>query len=82
MLSQLEALAYRLNIDVRYELFAQEIEESKGGLLRLNDRYLIILNKRLPLKEQVDTLLKAIARFDIQGHYVRPALRELLEKAK
>jgi len=78
ILTQLEELAFRLGVDVRYEAFGEDIEQSQGGLLRLKDRHIILVNVEKSLEEQVKTLIKALRQFDIDDLYVRPALRDLL----
>ena len=82
ILSQLEALAYKLGVDVRYEDFEEDIENSLGGLLKLKGRHVILVNREKPLKAQVKTLIKALRKFNIQGLYVKPALRELLSSSR
>lgn len=76
----MEALAYSLGIVVRHERL--ENEESTfipGGLCRVKGKQLIILNAAAPASEKVQTLAKALRRFDLSGVYVIPAVRKLLE---
>jgi len=78
LLSQLEELAERLDITVRYETTLEDFPLSRGGLCRLKDRYVIIVNKGISTAEKARTLGRALARFDLDTIYVRPVLRDFL----
>ena len=79
ILSHLEALAHRLDIDVRYECIEADTAFASGGLCRLRDRRIIIVNESAAAKEKISTLAGALRRFDLSGIYIKPALRDLLE---
>jgi hypothetical protein len=79
-LSQLEALAHVLGIPVRYEKIAEEDPMNAGGLCRLRGECVIIVNSRAAIKDKIQTLAKALKNFDLNDVYVRPAVRELLER--
>lgn len=79
-LSQLEGLAYVLGIPVRYEKIAEEDVVNAGGLCRLRGERVIIVNSRLSVKDKIHTIAKALKNFDLHDVYVRPAIRELLER--
>ncbi|MFZ0447899.1 MAG: hypothetical protein WAL98_01535 [Desulfatiglandaceae bacterium] len=78
LLNQLEELAERLDISVRYETTLEDFLLSHGGLCRLKDRYVIIVNKDISAAEKAKTLGLAIARFDLDTIYIRPGLRAFL----
>lgn len=78
ILSQLEALAHRLGIEVRYEPFEGQGPWG-GGFCRLRGKRLIIVNERLPTKGRMRMLANSLKRFDLRNVYVRPALRDILE---
>ena len=79
-LNQLEGLAYTLGILVRYEKIAEEDVTNAGGLCRLKGECVIIVNSRAPVKDKIQTLAKALKNFDLNDVYMRPAVRELLER--
>ncbi|GEM_PF-134742 len=79
LLSQLEGLACKLGMEIRYEAFGTDTENSPGGYCRLGDKRYIIVNKNLPLDGQVIVIGLALTHFDLEGVYVRPAVREFLE---
>lgn len=79
-LDQLEALAYSLGVEIRYEKLPQDDVTISGGLYRLKGKNVIVLDSRAKAKDRIRTLVQALKPFDLTDVYVRPALRELLEK--
>lgn len=79
-LDQLEALAWSLGVEVRYEKIPQDDVAIAGGLCRLKGKTVIVIDERTTAKERVRTLVQALKNYDLTDVYVRPALRELLEK--
>ncbi len=82
ILSHLEALAHRLDIKVRYEGLQGETAFSTGGLCRIRNQHMIIVNEMASTKEKIQTLARALRRFDLKRVYIKPALRDLLEAAR
>ena len=81
LLSQLEGLAYKLGMEIRYEAFGTDTEDSPGGYCRLGAKKYIIVNKNLPLDAQVMVIALALKHFDLEDIYVRPAVRDFLDSA-
>lgn len=79
LLNQLEELAQRLTIEVRYVTVRQEDFLATGGLCRIKNKYIIVVNKKSTIQDKIQTLARAIKRFDLSKVYLRPALREFLE---
>jgi hypothetical protein len=79
-LSQLEGLADKLGIQIRYEKIVEEELTSTGGLCRLKGECFIIVNSKATTKDKIRALAKALKNFDLNDVYIRPALRELLER--
>ena len=79
-LDQLEALAYNLGIEVRYEKIPQDDVTIAGGLYRLRGKKVIVIDQRATAKERIRTLVQALKPFDLSDVYIRPALREILEQ--
>jgi hypothetical protein len=78
LLRQLENLAETLGIEIRYEIIENEVFFSPGGLCRLGERYILIINKDVRKEEKLQTLGQAVAKFDLSDVYVRPMLRAFL----
>ena len=81
---QLEELAERFGIQIRYESMKRDEDSAKieGGLCRLKGKYVLIINSEARLRDKIKTLAEAIKHFDLDQVYIRPALRELLEKIR
>jgi hypothetical protein len=79
-LTQLEGLANTLGIQVRYERIVEDELSSTGGLCRIKGEWVIIVNSKAAINEKIHTLVKSLKNFDLNSIYVRPAIRELLEK--
>ena len=79
-LDQLEALAYDLGIEIRYEKIPQDDVTTAGGLYRLKGKHVVVIDSRATIKDRIRILLQALKPFDLTDVYIRPALRELLEK--
>ena len=81
-IDQLEELAEGFGIHIPYE--AIDVDEESvyvaGGFCQLRGKYLIIINSRSPTKERIRTLAGALKHFDLDQVYIRPVIRELLNK--
>jgi hypothetical protein len=51
-----------------------------GGLYRLKGKNVIVIDSRAKAKDRIRTLVQALKPFNLNDVYIRPALRELLEK--
>ena len=81
ILGHLEALAHALGIEIRYEHLEGETHSLSGGLCRIRGKQVIIINSEARTGLKVQTLAKALRRFDLSREYLRPALRDLIEEA-
>ena len=79
-LDQLEALAYGLGIEIRYEKIPQDDITIAGGLYRLKGKNVVVIDSRATTKDRIRILVQALKPFDLADVSIRPALRELLEK--
>ncbi|MDP6180002.1 MAG: hypothetical protein QGG48_08945 [Desulfatiglandales bacterium] len=80
VLDQLEELAHSLGIETRNESIKKEATFSPGGLCRLKGKYLLILNSSATTKDKIHTLAESVNRFDLGQVYLRPGLREFLDR--
>lgn len=78
LLSQLEELAHSLKIEVRYEPIKKEGSFYPGGLCQIKGEYVLILNSAATVRDKIQTLARAVNRFDLSRIYLRPGLREFL----
>jgi hypothetical protein len=79
---ELMEAARRLGLEVRREKILREIGyRVRGGACRFRDRNLIILDRELAPAEQVEILAEALRGRDVDGLYLSPAARRMLETA-
>jgi hypothetical protein len=82
ILDQLEELIEKFGVRVRHEAIRQD-EDSihvTGGLCLLRGEYVLILNSKAAIKDRIWTLGMALKQFNCDQIYIRPVLRDLLEK--
>ena len=77
---QLEELAHRLSLALRYECIDSEDSLFAGGLCRIRGERVVIINRRAPSADQLGALGRALVQFDLTDIYLRPAVREFLER--
>jgi hypothetical protein len=80
LLGQLEELARSLGIEIRNEPLKKESSFSPGGLCRFKGDYLLIFNTKATNEDRIEALAQAVTRFDLDQVYLRPGLREFLDK--
>ena len=79
LLGHLEELAYALGIKVRYEKLEGDLAFTSGGLCRIRNEPVFIINVDATTEEKVRTFARALRRFDLSQIYLKPALRDFLE---
>jgi hypothetical protein len=82
LLPQLEELAGKLGIAVRYEKVTAEESSGSGGLCRLKGEYVLIIHSPAAVEEKIWIILEALKSFPVGDIYVKPVIRELLEESK
>jgi len=78
LLGELEALAEKLGVEVVYE----RLPSCRSGLCRVNDQYLLFVDRALPENAQVDVFITALSRFPLDDLQVLPYVREIFESQK
>ena len=82
LLHQLEELAGKLGIEIRYGNIAVEESHRTGGLCRFKGQYVLIIHSRLTVKEKIGMIVKNLKGFEMDDVYLLPVIRELLDKSK
>lgn len=82
ILDQLEELVERFGVRIRYEAIRQDEDSVHviGGLCLLKGKVVLIINSKAAITDKIWALGIALKRFDHDRIYIRPVLRELLEK--
>ena len=78
----LEELLEGFGVRIRYEVIKQDEDASyvEGGLCLLRRNYVLIVNSNAPARDRIITLARALKHFNLDQIYVRPVVREFLEK--
>jgi len=82
IIDYLEELAERFGIQIRYEPIKQDEDLIRvvGGLCLLRGAYVLIIDSKAPMGDKIRTFAEALRHFDLDQIYIKPALRELLDK--
>jgi len=75
IIEELEELAHRSNISVRYEK-----GDFEGGYCVLKERRMVVINKRLHPARRASVLARALAEVGINEVYLKPAVRAFIEE--
>ncbi len=79
LLQELEEIAEKLSISIRYDDLMGTDLNVRGGLCKLRGRNVIIMDRRTPSRERIDLLVRALSQFDLSGISTRPYIRRILE---
>jgi len=82
ILDQLEELIEGFGVQIRHEAVRQDEDSVHviGGLCLLRGEYVLIINSKATIRDKIWTLGIALKQFDHDQIYIRPILRELLER--
>jgi hypothetical protein len=76
----LEQIAEKVGISIRYENLASSEVTPSSGLCRVRGRYLYIMDTSKDVDERIKALCQCLGQMDLEGIYVMPAVRELLDR--
>jgi hypothetical protein len=81
ILRLLESTAKNIGLQLRYEpIFENGTPwESDGGLCRILDERLIIINSTAPTEQKCHVILQALQRLSAEGSNIPPVVRQMLE---
>lgn len=84
IIDELEELAKRFGIQIRYEPIKQDEDLVRvvGGLCLLRGEYTLIIDSKAAVIDKIRTFAEALTHFNLDLIYIKPAVRELLEKAR
>ncbi len=82
IIEQLEELIRSFGVHIRREPIKQDEDLVKvaGGLCLLRGEYVLIINSKATTMDRIWTLATALKHFDLDRIYLRPVLRELLDR--
>ena len=77
----LENLAEQLGISILYEDLSDQEVPTRSGLCTVKGRHLYIMDRSKSASEKIRLLTQCLCRMDLDGIFVLPAVRELLDAA-
>ena len=77
ILQGFESLIQNLSIDLRYER-----GDFKGGLCKIDDKNVLIVNNKLPIDKKINLMAVELNRLNLEQIYIRPALRNIIESRR
>jgi len=82
IIDRLEELIKSFGIQIRREAIKQDEDAVNvvGGMCLLRGEYVLIINSKATTMDRIKTLATALKHFDLDQIYLRPVLRELLDK--
>jgi hypothetical protein len=82
IIDQLEELIEGFGVKIRHEAIKQDEDSVKvvGGLCLLKGEYVLIINSKATIRDKMYTLGMVLKQFDHDQIYMRPVLRELLDR--
>ncbi|RKZ25893.1 hypothetical protein DRQ26_05230 [bacterium] len=77
IIAELERLAEILGVEIRYE----KMGVVSGGLCKINDALVLLVNKNLSPQSKIELIASELKNLDWSKHFVKPEVREILERA-
>ena len=82
MLDALFEAAKKLGVEVRVERFSAPFPKSgAGGVCRLRGRDVILIDAAAAVVDQAAAMAEALSHFELEGLFLAPEVRELVESA-
>lgn len=78
ILHNLESLARRLSIDIKYSNLDNEDFRIESGACNIKGKEVIIVDSRLPVKEKCRILSGQLKKRNIDDIFIPPFLREMM----
>lgn len=82
LFNELTELAGKLGITIRYGNIGIEDSRHRGGLCRVEGKYFLIMHSRLTRRERIRVMTETLRGFEMGDLYLKPVIRELLDKAR
>jgi hypothetical protein len=79
LLEHLEQIANRLGVELRYENLGIGGIRSDGGYCRVSGKDMILINRKDSRRKKILVLAKSLRRLNLEGIFIPPAVRKILE---
>ncbi len=81
VLEHLEQIAAKLGVELRYENLSVAGVKSDGGFCKLMGKPMILVNRNDSQKRKIFILAKSLNNLNLEGIFIPPAIRRILEHA-
>lgn len=81
MLVELVKLAERVGLDVRFVRFDRRVIDGPGGVCKVRDRHVVMIDAHAPFAEQVAVLAKALSKRHVHPTFIDALLRKRIARA-
>lgn len=81
-LDDIKNCANKLSVEIIYRDLTDMEFHFQSGYCKINGNQVIILDKKLPVEEQINIILKGFESLDLDGFFISPWIRDRLEKVK
>ncbi len=78
-LEDIEETARKLSIEILFADFADPEVPTQSGYCKVRGREMSLVDKRLPVSQQIEVLLGIFQQLDLENIYVASWIRERLE---
>jgi len=78
----LEDLAEKVGISIRYEDLSSSELTARSGLCKIKGRYHYIMDTSKDLTRRIELLSECLSQMDLEGIYIVPAIRDLIERSR
>jgi xanthine dehydrogenase iron-sulfur cluster and FAD-binding subunit A len=76
ILEELTEICNKLDIKVRFEKTT-----AKGGLCKVNDKYMIIIDRKATDEYKANVIANSLKKFDIENLHLKPKVRDFIDNA-
>lgn len=80
VLVELVRLAERAGLEVRFVRFDRRVIEGPGGVCKVRDRHVVMVDAHAPFPEQVAVLAKALAARNVRPAFIDALLRKRIAR--
>lgn len=79
LLEHLEEITRRLGVELRYENLGTSGIRCDGGYCRVAGKPMILLNRKDSRRRKILVLARSLRKLDLEGIFIPPAVREVIE---
>ncbi len=78
LLQELEEIAEKLSIAIRYDDLTGMDFRVKGGLCNLRGKDVVIMDRKTTPRDRIDLLVRVLRKFDLSPIFMKPYIRLII----